>query len=245
MINKNKYIMIIIIFIIIIGLYFKQMFPETFLNRNKQHKCFDTRLTNVEKSSYIQLIKTMNNILIKHNIDWIPVGGSLLAIYRHKNIFIPWDDDYDIVINNKQIDKALHILKLELPKHHIQLNYHRKWNQGGDLYKISYMPNHPKYKNVIKKYGKYTWPYIDIFTGSKNINTCLSLHNLNKSEYPLKTILVNGILLKVPTNGSRNYNTFSKKDLLTTCYEKSYVHKYEKNIKCIGNNTTKCSNLPN
>ena len=36
------------------------------------------------------------------------------------------------------------------------------------------------------------------------------MYNLQKNEYPLKTLRIRNINIKVPTNGNRTYNSFKK-----------------------------------
>jgi hypothetical protein len=250
-IKNIKYItfykILLILLILIIICIIKNKNIELFennLNTAKNRICFSHKINNNELKCYTDLIIIVNKILTIHNIDWIPIGGSLLAIYRHNNLFIPWDDDYDIVFDETKIEYALQILKKELPKYGANLVYFRKWKQKGDILKIFFNSNHINYKNTIVNHGKFTWPFVDIFINTdKNDNNCLANYNLTKQEYPLEKRIVNGIIVKVPTKGKRSYKHFKHANLLTICKEDSYNHKHEKHIKCIGNNETTCNKL--
>ena len=51
------------------------------------------------------LLKGIVNILNKNKIQYFIASGLLLGLFRHKNSFIPWDDDVDIYIFDKDENK--------------------------------------------------------------------------------------------------------------------------------------------
>lgn len=72
----------------------------------------------------LMILKDVVKILEKHDLKYYIYGGSLLGTIRHGG-FIPWDDDIDIILFREDFDKALDILKNELPDKYdlIQMNY--------------------------------------------------------------------------------------------------------------------------
>ena len=102
---------------------------------SKKYGCFQQLLSKKEIECYVYLLKIINKILSKHKINWIPVSGSLLALYRHNNLMIPWDDDYDITIENKNISKALVALKNESHKYNCDFVFANSFS-GGKNYKF-------------------------------------------------------------------------------------------------------------
>jgi hypothetical protein len=242
----NKYYLLIILSISILFIYsFNVTNLESF--KIKDRVCFDPKISSKEKEIFIELIKIVSNILKKNNIKWIPIGGNLLALYRHNNLLIPWDDDYDIVIEEDKVNLALNILKKELPKYNANIIEFRKWGKkNGKLYKVFYKKNHPKYKNYLSNYKKYqhTWPFIDIFVNVEHMDKLVDYaHNLKYTEYPLKKKIIEGIELYVPTRGPRTFQKYKESGMLTECRDDTYMHKFEKRMKCSGPIKKKCSDL--
>lgn len=57
------------------------------------------------------LFKYLTNILNENNIDYIISCGTLLGYCRHNNGFIPWDDDIDICVVEKDLGKLKELMK--------------------------------------------------------------------------------------------------------------------------------------
>lgn len=199
-------------------------------------QCFTSKITLRERDCLYSLIKLVSKLFKKHNIIWIPTGGSLLAIYRHNKLTIPWDDDYDITIRNKDKLRAIKILKKNLPKYKANITFRHQWN-GGLLYKI-YWDNNTKFRDVVQSFDdknkKYSWPFIDLFINVKNDFRSLGAFPLSKYDYPLKKKKIEGIEINIPTKGIRNYKSFLKKGHLHILKEQYWSHKYEKHMPCKG-----------
>ena len=80
---------ILYIFIIFIGLViFRNWYVENVL-KEKMKPIHD---------KLIQMLPITIKYFDEEGIKWILYSGNLLGMYRHKNSFIPWDDDIDLAI---------------------------------------------------------------------------------------------------------------------------------------------------
>ena len=61
----------------------------------------------------LELLRFMDNVCKKYNIDYWLDFGTLLGSVRHEG-FIPWDDDVDVGILKKDFDKFLKVFKKEV-----------------------------------------------------------------------------------------------------------------------------------
>lgn len=62
----------------------------------------------------LRMLKVLDYLCAKHEVQYFLVGGSLLGAIRHKG-FIPWDDDLDIGMTRSNYKKFLSLVVPELP----------------------------------------------------------------------------------------------------------------------------------
>lgn len=75
----------------------------------------------------LEIIKDIDKICTKNNIDYYLVGGSTIGAIRHQG-FIPWDDDLDIILTDDNYRKLVKILKKELdPKKYYVQEGRKDW----------------------------------------------------------------------------------------------------------------------
>ena len=65
---------------------------------------------------YIELLRFVDNVCKKHDIDYWLEGGTLIGAVRHGG-FIPWDDDIDLSIMRKDYEKLIKVLPDEISKY--------------------------------------------------------------------------------------------------------------------------------
>lgn len=63
----------------------------------------------------LEMVKDIDNICKKHNIKYYLAYGSCLGAVRHKG-FIPWDDDFDIILKYEDYLKFMDVCKKELDR---------------------------------------------------------------------------------------------------------------------------------
>lgn len=69
----------------------------------------------------LEMIKWLEKICNKNEIQYFLIGGSEIGAVRHKG-FIPWDDDVDLGMLRNDFDKFLQVFKDELPDYY-ELQY--------------------------------------------------------------------------------------------------------------------------
>lgn len=74
------------------------------------------------KKAQLKIAKEIKRICDKHNINYFLDAGSLLGAIRHQG-FIPWDDDMDIGMLDKDYEKFIKIAPQELGEEFFLDNY--------------------------------------------------------------------------------------------------------------------------
>ncbi|MBR3141492.1 MAG: LicD family protein, partial [Methanobrevibacter sp.] len=64
----------------------------------------------------LELMRFIDNVCKKHDLDYFLIYGTLLGAVRHDG-FIPWDDDFDIMMMREEYNKFMEILPQEINKH--------------------------------------------------------------------------------------------------------------------------------
>ena len=75
----------------------------------------------------LEILKAVDKICQKHNIEYFLDAGSLLGAVRHGG-FIPWDDDLDIAVRKEDFGRLCKILKQELPDNMVFQDRFTDWN---------------------------------------------------------------------------------------------------------------------
>ncbi len=73
-----------------------------------------TQLEHLQKV-ILSIAKDVDELCRKNDIEYYLVGGSAIGAIRHKG-FIPWDDDYDIIMDHANYEKFIRVCKEQLDK---------------------------------------------------------------------------------------------------------------------------------
>ncbi|XP_046552585.1 uncharacterized protein RT0683-like [Haliotis rubra] len=192
--------------------------PET----NAKKALFYDRLLLKEKLEFRNIIKTFSEGVPK-NITYFLYAGALLGSYSHHGM-IPWDDDLDIIVREKDMPLLLTFLQSLRPKY----DHYTKWKVNWKLYhKTS-----PKAGSMAWK-----WPFVDIFFYSEHpsfIQDCRNTEKkFNKTDvFPLIKRPFMGMMLPAPRHTRKVLESTYTIDL---CVSNSYDHRLEKNVpsKCV------------
>jgi phosphorylcholine metabolism protein LicD len=148
----------IIIILILITLIFYIRYINVTNIKNKEKECEEKfeSITEIDKIKLIDLLDILTKYLDDNNITYWIIGGTLLGSVRHGDI-VPWDDDVDIGILEKDFDKLIGLNQI--------------FNSLG--YEIA-----PDWK--IHKFRKIgiSYPFIDIFVYTNIDNT----YHMNRQD---------------------------------------------------------------
>ena len=170
---------------------------------------FKNKWTESLTDKFVSLINKTKHMFKNNNIQWALALGTALGYYRY-NDFVPWDDDFDVMVPDESINKILAI-------HDAELCSVRFW--GGC--KIFFC-NEPH----IKGYS-WSYPFIDVFRLTQKND--LSLHNSYDTIFPAVYGDFHNLLLPTPKKIIEHLKIRFKD--YTTCKSPIYNHKYERPIK--------------
>ncbi|MDQ2085663.1 LicD family protein [Herbivorax sp. ANBcel31] len=158
------------------------------------------------QSKILEIVKYLDAFCNEYNIKYYLEGGSALGAIRH-NGFVPWDDDFDIIMTYEDYYKFIDICKKHLDKERFYLQkedtkewpmFHTKLRMNNTTYIERDTENRKMHKGV----------YIDIFC----LNNVSDNRICRYFQYLASRILISRALY------DRGYNTssFLKKIVIHT-----------------------------
>lgn len=81
-------------------------------------------LKKIQTTEY-DILKEFDRICKKHNIKYFIGQGTLLGAAKYKG-FIPWDDDIDLLVPQKELKKVFDVFDNEADKRYMLTNYKRE-----------------------------------------------------------------------------------------------------------------------
>ena len=115
--------------------------------QSKKYSRFAPALNGTEYIWYMTLINTFKNVCETDGISYMLYSGSVLGAYRHHG-FIPWDDDFDVLVNASQRQQLKHALS-SVPGYGLLTREHYQWKFYPKTFGI------PSYS--------WKWPFVDVF----------------------------------------------------------------------------------
>ena len=177
------------------------------------------------KSHSLKMLKDFHENCKNNNLEYFIMFGTLLGWKRHDKKFIPWDDDLDVGMNEKDIEKLLEIYK----------------NDENYYIKRVVIPCFSFYK-IYEKNGNGVYPFIDIFVynlvpnqkGGEDIkwkDVRMDIKDLSlSSPLQLKEDMLEGVDVLVPENTDEILEQTFSNNYMDMCYSSTYCHRIEKPI---------------
>ena len=145
-------------------------------NQNDNNKKREIVKNSIDFSFHYLLFSLFSNFIKEldaNKIDYFLIGGSLIGYFRHNQGFIPWDDDIDIGILDKDKDKVYKIIenmhikndKFNLQKSFVDKIVYGEFNNNPiqvDLFFYKYFDN-KKYYDFEHPRQRELWPGQHIF----------------------------------------------------------------------------------
>ncbi len=126
----------------------------------KLKKYDDETLKHLQKIE-LMILKDFIKLCEMNNIDYSLYGGSILGAVRH-NGFIPWDDDIDVIVLQKDYEKLINIMEQNLDGKYKFINMNN--NQDYFLFFSKIMINNTEFEEWWSNQVNYKQGiYIDIF----------------------------------------------------------------------------------
>ena len=164
---------------------------------------------------YMNLIKTFKSACEAFNITYMLGWGSVVGAFRYHG-FVPWDDDFDCIVNVSQ----KHILKealRDIDGHILHTKKHYQWKFFS--------------KFAVTSPYKWKWPFIDIFFFTDNeAHVEVTDNEPRNAFFPRSNILppANGIFENMIMPVPRNMEAYLKSTYnMKFCQSNWWNHKDE------------------
>ena len=130
--------------------YNKKIFIKQFakIYNNESLLAFNPTLTVGEFETLLMLVKAFTETAERYDLTYMIMYGSWLGSLRHHGL-IPWDEDFDFLMDFDQKEKISEVLSTKLPEP-CQIR------RGDEIWRLSA-------KNATNPGDSWTFPYLDIY----------------------------------------------------------------------------------
>ncbi|ATZ80180.1 2-C-methyl-D-erythritol 4-phosphate cytidylyltransferase [Bodo saltans virus] len=181
------------------------------------------------KDSAIQLLKETIEILNEFCIDYFLISGTLLGCIRHNDI-MQWDDDIDLIIDNK----ILAVYDEIVEKYRDNIIFAKKDNWIIKTCFKREILHIPHEKQCSEFSEKYNFPYIDLFLFGYD-NDKKNIFFFNKSWdvtyfFPYRIVEFCGINVSIPYDPYKFLSINYGDTYISSVVSKNWCHKTESGI---------------
>lgn len=165
------------------------------------------RLEGKNEAIALKMLKDVTDLLDINNIEYWLEGGTLLGVIR-ENRLLPWDNDLDISIKEKDANKLIHVVK--------KLNYRVRFRE--------FEKDDAPFKKGIKRLIKISNKKFIFFKGEVTLDIFIKFEKENEFFWQVGTKKKS-----VPAYFYKElikYNFNSKEYLVPQLYEEYLTHRY-------------------
>lgn len=182
----------------------------------------------------IGLLRAVSQIFTKYDIDYSLISGTLLGYVRHSD-FIPWDDDIDMIVDEKILMILDSIRKeysdvltfINVDNYLIKMCFKNAVKEIKSEYYLNYIK-----KDYFDKEVRYNYPFVDLFVYKKS-SSILNFFNKDwilSEFYPLKEVDFLRVKVKVPINPDYFLKINYGEEYMKEFVSPNYNHKEEEFI---------------
>lgn len=93
------------------------IFDPTYFDGEVREGFYVTPMMKRAWAASLEVLKAVEKICKKHGLIYFASHGTMLGAVRHKG-YVPWDDDLDIAMSRRDINKFIKYAKEELPENY-------------------------------------------------------------------------------------------------------------------------------